>query len=382
MKIPFGRPILEIEEKQAIQKVLENPILVHGPNSIKFEDDFKNYTGAETSISVSSCTAGMHLVYFALGLGEGDEVIVPAQTHVATAHAVELVGAKAIFVDICKENGNIDPELIESAISSRTRAIAIVHYLGVPVDMEKVMKIAKRHNLFVLEDCALALGARINGIHTGLIGDAGVFSFYPIKHITTAEGGMIILKDKKLENKLKRAKAFGIDKTHSERKNQGIYEAIDLGFNYRMSEIHAALGIEQLKKLPEFLKKRRENFNILEKGLDDLKNIRILPQPVNVKVTSSHYCCGMLLGSKLTSKRSEIINRMKEVGIGTSIYYPNPVPRMNYYRKKYGYNASSFINSSYISDNIISLPVGPHLNKDSMDYIVKSIKMILSNLND
>ena len=382
MKIPFGRPIIETEEKEAVQKVLEGPILVHGPNASQFEEDFKNFTGAKAAISVSSCTAGMHLVYFALGLSKGDEVIIPAQTHVATAHAVELVGAKAIFVDVCKENGNINPNLIESAITTRTKAIAIVHYLGVPVDMEKVMKIAKKHNLFVLEDCALAPGARINGTHAGLIGDAGVFSFYPIKHITTAEGGMIILKDKSLENKLKKAKAFGIDKTHSERKTQGIYEAMDLGFNYRMSEIHAAIGIEQLKKLPRFLKKRKENFEILEKGLENLENIKILSQPSNDNLASSYYCCGMLLTNKLTSKRQEIINRLKETGIGTSIYYPNPVPRMHYYRNKYGYKASSFTNSSYISDNIISLPVGPHLNQDDMGCIVESTKEILKNLYD
>ena len=377
MKIPFGRPIIETEEKEAVKKVLENPILVHGPNAIQFEEDFKNYTGAKISISVSSCTAGMHLVYFALGLGRGDEVIVPAQTHVATAHAVELVGAKAIFIDVSKEDGNIDTELIESAITHKTKAIAVVHYLGVPVNMEKVMEIARSYNLFVLEDCALSPGAKLNGTHTGLIGDAGVFSFYPIKHLTTAEGGMIILKDERLGNKLKKAKAFGIDKTHSERKTQGIYEVTDLGFNYRMSEIHAAIGIEQLKKLPRFLKSRRKNFEILEKGLKDNNKLRILSQPVNSKIISSHYCCGMLLDNKLRFKRSEIMNKMKEHGIGTSIYYPNPVPRMQYYQKKYGFDLSLFTNSATLSDNIISLPVGPHLNENDMHFIVESTTKIL-----
>ena len=143
MKIPFGRPIIEEEEKKEVLEVLNNPILVHGPKAVEFENNFATYTGAKNAISVSSCTAGMHLIYFALGLGEGDEVIVPAQSHVATAHAVELVGAKAVFVDVYEDTGNINNELIENLINNNTKAIAVVHYLGVPVDMEPIMEIAK-----------------------------------------------------------------------------------------------------------------------------------------------------------------------------------------------------------------------------------------------
>ena len=150
---------------------------MHGPSAKEFVVKFAEFTDAPNAVSVSSCTAGMHLIYFALGYGPGDEVIVPAQTHVATAHAVELTGAKPVFVDAEILTGNIDLDLIESAINSNTKAIAIVHYLGVPVDMSKVLEIAKKYNLFVLEDCALAPGAKINGKHVGLHGDVGVFSF-------------------------------------------------------------------------------------------------------------------------------------------------------------------------------------------------------------
>ena len=267
MKIPFGKPIIEQEEKKAVQEVLESPILVHGPKALDFEESFKNFTNANEAISVSSCTAGMHLIYFTLGIGPGDEVIVPAQTHVATAHAVELVGAKAVFVDVSSETGNIDPNLVRKAVTKNTKAIAVVHYLGVPAKMNEINKIADEYGLFVLEDCALSPGAKFQNIHTGLLGDAGVFSFYPIKHITTAEGGMIILKDKKLANKLRLTKAFGIDRTHGERKIAGIYDSVELGFNYRMSEIHAAIGIEQLKKLPKFLIERKQNYELLKSCL-------------------------------------------------------------------------------------------------------------------
>ena len=165
-------------------------------------------------MSVSSCIAGMHLIYFSIGLGIGDEVIVPAQTHIATAHAVELTGAKPVFVDAENETGNIDHTKIEAAINENTKAVAVVHYLGVPVNMEAIKKITQKYNLFLLEDCALAPGAYYKNVHVGLYGDAGVFSFYPVKHITTAEGGIIILKDKKLASKLRLKKAFGVDRTH------------------------------------------------------------------------------------------------------------------------------------------------------------------------
>ena len=165
----------------------------------------------------------MHLIYHALGFGPGDEVIVPCQTHVATAHAVELTGARPVFVD-----ANIILETsikrLESLITPRTKALAVVHYLGVPADMEKISEIAKKHGLFLLEDCALSPGASFNGVHTGLIGDAGCFSFYPVKHLTTAEGGMIILKDQALAEKLRLLKAFGVNRTHGERSIPGDYD--------------------------------------------------------------------------------------------------------------------------------------------------------------
>ena len=180
----------------------------------------------------------------------------PSQTHVATAHAVELTGARPVFVDANIHSGNIDADAIEAMISPRTKALAIVHYLGVPADMEKISKIAKKHGLFLLEDCALSPSKFQQGVHTGLVGDAGCFSFYPVKHITTAEGGMIMPKDQALAEKLKLLKAFGVNRTHGERSVPGDYDVVALEYNYRMSEVHAAIGIEQMKKLPTFLDKR------------------------------------------------------------------------------------------------------------------------------
>jgi perosamine synthetase len=376
--IPFGKPLIGKEEKKAVEKVLSGPILVHGPESEEFESSFASFTKAPHAVSVSSCTAGMHLIYHALGFGQGDEVIVPSQTHVATAHAVELTGARPVFVDAESTTGNIDIAAIEAAITSKTRAIAVVHYLGVPVDMDQISNIAKKYSLFVLEDCALSVGASFNGIHTGLLGDAGCFSFYPVKHITTAEGGMVILKDKSLAEKIRLLKAFGVNRSHGERKIPGEYDVTSLGYNYRMSEIHAAIGIEQMKKIPTFLQKRKENFIALEASLSGLDGFRILPQPINETRISSHYCMGILLESKLIDKRPEIMNRLKSMGIGTSIYYPHPVPHMSYYKEKYG--ALQCPNAELISNSIIALPVGPHLNNLDMETIAKRICYVFSEL--
>ena len=376
--IPFGQPILGDEEKQAVAEVLSGPILVHGPKSELFESSFAEFTGAPHAISVSSCTAGMHLIYHALGFGPGDEVIVPSQTHVATAHAVELTGARPIFADAELKTGNIDAATIESLITPRTKALAIVHYLGVPAEMDKITKITQKHGLFLLEDCALSPGAAHKGVHTGLIGDAGCFSFYPVKHLTTAEGGMIILKDEALAQKLRLLKAFGVNRSHGERKIPGDYDVVDLGYNYRMSEVHAAIGFEQMKKLPAFLNKRRANFESLESLLNSKNGFRILPQPVDDVLTSSHYCMGMILDSDLAVNRATIMNRLKARGIGTSIYYPHPVPHMTYYREKYG--EISCPNAETISNSIIALPVGPHLDSSDMQTIADGVYSVLSEI--
>lgn len=377
--IPFGRPIIGDEERAAVLDVLRGPILVHGPRSALFEDAFARWTGAPHAVSVSSCTAAMHLVYFALGLGAGDEVIVPAQTHTATAHAVELTGAKAVFVDAELSTGNIDIAAIETAITPRTRAIAVVHYLGVPVDMAAVNAIAKRHKLFVLEDCALAIGTRIGETHAGLFGDVGCFSFYPVKHMTTAEGGMIITRDGELANKLRHLRAFGVDRHMGERKIPGIYDVTALGFNYRMNEIEAAIGIEQVKRLDDILAKRAANFAALDQALRRVPHISLFSAPKS-GMQNSYYCLAMGLDNQAAPLRFDIVNKLNKRGVGTSIYYPEPVPYMSYYRIKYGYAGNNFPNAASISHNSIALPVGAHLGLDDMAYVAEVVAETVQEL--
>jgi len=377
MIIPFGYPQIDKNEKKAVMKVLSQPILAHGVNTKNFETKFQKFTNSKIAISVSSCTAGMHLFYESIGLKKNDEVIIPAQTHVATAHAVELTGAKPVFVDCELDTGNIDIDKIESKISNRTKVITVVHFIGIPVNMQKIMKIAKKYNLFVLEDCALSLGAKIKNKHTGLYGDAGVFSFYPVKHITTGEGGMIISKTQKLKNILNLKKSLGVNKSFSERKIPGMYECVDVGFNYRMSEVNSVIGSEQMKKLNSFLNKRKKNFKYLKQKISKIKSLKIL-ESNDPNLQSSNYCLTIILNNSLLKKRNSIIKILKSKGIGTSVYYPQPVPRMRYYKKKYGYLSKSFKKSEIISDCSIALSVGPHLSKKKIDLVSKTLIDIIN----
>ena len=360
-------------ERQAVLAVLDGPTLVHGPKSHEFEAAFGKFTVAPHAVSVSSCTAGMHLVWFSIGLGTGDEVIVPAETHTATAHAVELTGATPVFVDADSPAGNVTAAGIEAAVTPRTRGIAIVHYLGEPVDMAPIVDLARSRELFLLEDCALAIGTYVGGVHAGLLGDAGCFSFYPVKHMTTAEGGMVITRHADLAERLIRQRAFGVDRTPGERTVPGVYDVTMLGFNYRMNELQAAIGIEQLNRLPSFLSRRRENFRTLEGELAGLEGVVTLPASDDT-LQSSYYCLAAILAEGLAPRRFEIVDALSSKGIGTSVYYPNPVPHMAYYREKYGYELTSFPAAARLSGASIALPVGPHLDREDMRYIGQAMR--------
>ena len=381
MKIPFGLPFIGKEEKNIVKNVLSQPILAHGNQTKKFENSFKKFTKSNYALSTSSCTAGMHLFYLSIGVKKGDEIILPTQTHVATAHAIEAVGGKPIFVDSNFLTGNIDVDEIEKKITKKTKVITVVHFVGIPANMIEICKIARKYKLYVLEDCALSLGSRIKNIHTGLWGDAGVFSFYPVKHITTGEGGMIISKNSKLEKKIKSLKSLGINKNFLDRNTPGLYDCKSFGLNLRMSEINSAIGNVQIKKIPKILELRALNFKYLKQKLDQFgKSIKII-QNQNKFFSSSNYCLVMVLKEKkLYSNRKKIIKFLNNSGIGTSIYYPHPVSHMSYYKRKYNIKKNSFINAQEISNKSISLPIGPHLTKKKLDYIYKKLKIIFFQL--
>lgn len=378
--IPFGRPWITDEDREAVLEVLQGPILTHGPQTRAFEEEFAQFLGGECHcVAVSSCTAALHLAYFQMGLGPGDEVIVPAQTHAATAHTVELVGARPIFADCTSETGNIDAASIEALISPRTKAIAVVHFLGIPCDMDAIGSLANRYGLKVIEDCALALGAQYKGRQVGLFGDAGCFSFYPVKHITTGDGGMFVTRDPKVAAVVSRLRAFGMDRTYAERSIPGMYDVVALGFNYRMSEMQAALGRTQLGKIRRILDLRYRNFARLRDSLSGVREIAIIDSTDEV-AASSHYCLTVVLQGSLAARRNEVVARLNAAGVGTSVYYPHPVPRLAYYRNKYGYDGSTYPNAAAISDRSIALPVAPHLEETGPDFIAGTLRHVLEEV--
>ncbi len=376
--IPFGRPMLGQEEREAVLSVLDGPQLVHGPVAAQFETEFAERAQTEFAITVSSCTAGLYLGLLTHGVGPGDEVIVPAMTHVATAHSVELLGAKPVFADVSPESGNIDPAAVKAAVTERTRAIIVVHYLGLPCDMDAIRPIAKAAGALLIEDAALALDASYDGVKVGGLADLASFSFYPVKHMTSAEGGMVTSNNEGISNLVRRQKAFGYDRSLGERTKPGIYDVTLLGNNLRMSEIHAAIGLAQLRKLDAMQAARAENFARIAAGLADVEELTIFPRQLG-KAESSHYCLNLNLPRDGSLERDDVVGALKAAGIGTSVHYPSAVSQFSYYREKYGYKPGDFPVAEWIGAQAISLPVGPHLAAGDPDRIVSAVKNAVSH---
>ena len=372
-EIPFGRPWIGAEERAAVLEVLDGPILTHGPQTSLFEQEFAAFVGSsEGAVATSSCMGALHMAYLTCGVGPGDEVLVPAQTHVATAHAVEWTGATPVFVDCDPATGNVTADGLARAITPRTRALAVVHFVGIPCDMPAIAELVRAKSLKVVEDCAIALGAKFDGTHVGLFGDAGCFSFYPVKHMTTAEGGMLISRHADVLDRVRKLRAFGVDRIHQERKVPGMYDVPTLGLNYRMSEIQAAIGRAQLHRMPEALATRRRHFLALQQALSAVPGARVL-DAAREEAINSHYCLSLVFEGKRAASRDQAVAQLNAAGIGTSIYYPQPVPRMTYYRNKYGYDAARYLEAAAISDASVALPVGPHLSDEDVSYIAQVV---------
>jgi dTDP-4-amino-4,6-dideoxygalactose transaminase len=380
--IPFGKPLLGHAERQAAADVLSGTTLTHGPRVKEFEAAFAAYTGAPYAVATATCMASLHLAYLTLGIGPGDEVLVPAQTHVAMAHAVEVCGATPVFVDAEPRTGAVDLDLMEGLVTERTRAISVVHYLGLPVDMERVLAVARPRELFVVEDCAIALGARIGDVHVGLHGDIGCFSFYPVKHITTGEGGMVITTRADVADQVSKQRAFGIDKSVlADRRHTAAYEIEHVGLNYRMGEIGAAMGVQQLKRLPGFLEARERNFVTLKAGLGEIDGLRVLETGHDGDRRSSHYCLTAVLDEPLAARREEIIAGLKDRGVGTSVYYPKSLPDTQYYRATYGHPERSCPVATQISTCSIALPVGPHVEEGDVETMVDAVRNVVEEMS-
>jgi len=370
-KINFASAHLPNSLIKTVGEVIKSKWLAHGKYTNNFESLFTKFTDIKYATTVSSCTAGLHLCCMALNIKKGDEVIVPAMTHVSTAHIVEYTGAKPVFVDIDKITGNMNPKLIENKISKKTKAIIPVHMAGKLCDMKEIKRIAKKHNLEIIEDCAHALGTKNNtDSHAGSFGVAGCFSFYPTKQITTGEGGMVVSNNKKFIKKIKMLKAFGIDNPPQNRKSAGLYNVQALGFNYRMTDFQAAMGFEQMKIYRTLLNKRHYNAELYTKLLKKNNNL------ININYSNLDSFFIYQIITKNDSTKNRIVNILIKSNIGYSIHYATPVPLLNFYKKKYNYKAKQFKKALFYSKNVISLPCHPDLSKKDILFICNKINSV------
>ena len=349
-----------------VEEVLKSGWLTHGKYTSLFEREFSKYVNSKYAITVSSCTAALHLSCLASGFSKGDEVIVPSMTHVATAHAVEYTGAKPIFADINLYDGNINFEEIKKKANNKTKGIIVVHMAGLVCDMKKIKSFCKKRNIKIIEDCAHAVGSKFENISAGNFGISGCFSFYPTKQITTGEGGMLVTNNYSFYKKIKQLKAFGIDKDIDKRKKQGTYNVLSLGYNYRMTDFQAAMGYSQILNYKKNLEHRKKIAGLYYKILS--KNIKIMLPKLDPG--SSYFIFQIFIKKKI---RDKVLNFFKNNKIGVSIHYAKPIPGMFYYKKKYKLSLSNYKNSKIYSDTNISLPISENISKEQVKYICKKL---------
>ena len=370
-KVPLFDFSFDREEFEAVQNVLSSGWLTMGEVTHRFEQDFADFIGVKHAYAVSSGTAALHLANMAIGLGSGDEVICPSLTFVAGANSIKYTGATPVFADIKNLNNfNISPDNIESKITSKTKAIQVVHFAGYPCDMEAIMDIAKKYKLYVIEDCAHAPGATYNNIKCGSIGNVGCFSFFSNKNITTAEGGMVTTNDDELSNKIKLMRSHGMTTLTLDRhKGRAIsYDVVDLGFNYRIDEIRSSLGTQQLKKLPAANKRRQQLTKLYNKNLST-STVFDIPFQDTSGISTCHIFPVLL---KENIVRQDFMNYLKNKGIQTSIHYPS-IHQFKYYKKEYGYEKGSLPFTEKVSDREVTLPLYPSMKDEDVRYVCGTI---------
>jgi len=353
--IPIAKPMIGEEEKKAVIEVLDSGMLASGPKVEEFEKKFAEFIRVKHAIATTSGTTALHLALLSLGVGDGDEVIVPSFSFIATANSILFCNAKPVFCDVDLETFNIDVEKIESLITDKTRAIMPVHLYGQPADMKPILEIAEEHDLYVIGDAAQAHGAEYDGGRVGSFGDVECFSFYPTKNMTTGEGGMITTN---IEEIAERARSI---RNHGREKTKWGYEHNRLGYNYRMTDIAAAIGLEQLKKLPKFNEKRRKNAEYYNENLDGIDGIEIPYVLENVKHVYHQYTIKC-------DDRESIINKLKEKEIGYGIYYPKP---LHFYRHLEKFATNDLKNSEILSEKVVSIPVHSALTVEELERVVE-----------
>jgi len=374
INVPFVVPMITSDDKKSITNALNSRLLTDGPLLKKFETKFAKFTGSKFAIGVSNATAALQLSLLASGIGKGDEVIVPDITFVATANAVIATGATPVLADVEKNDFNISVDSIKSNITPKTKAIIPVHFAGKSCHMKKIVELARKNDLTIVEDCAHAIGTKYNQKHVGNFGISGCFSFYPTKNMTTIEGGMIICNSKKIAKYLISCRNHGISKTYTQRFSSGLpwdYDIKQHGYNFRLDEIRSAMGLSQITKLHEWNKKRNNAANYYT---NNLKSINGIETPLNVPVSEKHswHLYVIKIKNSFGLTRNNLFKKLLEQGIRTSVHY-KPLHDFSLYQKK-AKSFSSLKNSSEVYTEVLSLPLYPDISKKEQDFVISKIK--------
>ncbi len=368
MKIPYFKPWISSEDKKSILDTLNQRWLTNGPKLKKFEKDFSRFIETKFSIGVGSATHALHLAVRSMGIGPGDEVIVPTFTFAATLNSVLYSGAKPILVDVEPSTFTIAIKEIEKKITKKTKAIIPVHYGGQSCDMKEILKIARKHNLGIIEDCAHSLGSRYEKKYCGTFGKVGCFSFYPTKIITTGEGGMVSTNDTKIFKKISLLKShsMSVSVVDRESKAKWKYDITDLGYNYRLDEIRASLGISQLSRIKKINQMR---INIAQKYNDLLSDIEGLAIP-KVKDDRNHiyHLYTVKIGNTFPITRNNLFTLLNENGIGTSVQY-YPLHLMSFYKKLLSPKKSKFPVANILKDQVLCLPIFPQMSDKQIRFL-------------
>ncbi len=370
--IPYGKQNIDEDDIEAVVKVLQSSLITQGPEVEEFEGRVAEYCGAKYAVAVNSGTSALHAAMYAAGIKPGYELISSPVTFLATANAAVYLGARPVFMDMDPATYCLDIAKIEGAINSNTQAIVPVDYAGYPVDMEKIVEIARRHDLVVIEDAAHALGAKRRGRIVGSQADMSILSFHPVKHITTGEGGMVLTDNKEYYNKLRLFRNHGIlrEEEGLEKKHgPWYYEMQDLGYNFRLTAIQAALGISQLKKLEGFLDERQRIARRYDEAFRDCDLVSVPPRPGDGS-RHAYHLYPLLLAKEFD--RRAFFEYMRGNNIGVQVHYI-PVHLQPFYREKFGCQAGDFPVAEDFYQREVSLPIFPGLSEEEQDYVIKKV---------
>jgi len=372
MMVEFYRHSLVDEDIQNVAKVLRSIFLTTGPVTDEFEKKFSRLTGLEHTVALSSCTAALHLALLALGIGQGDEVITTPLTFIATATSILHTGAEVVFVDVEPETGLINPELIEAAITPKTKAIVPVHLYGTMVDMKTLRAIADRYDLYIIEDSAHCIEGERDGVRPGYLSDAACYSFYATKNLTCGEGGALATQNPDIAKKVRTLRQHGMSKEAADRYH-GLYkhwDMIDLGWKYNMDDIHAALLVDQIERMEELWKRRKKIWEWYDSGLQDVPDIT-LP---SAKGKSALHLYTVWVPPE---KRDAILHALQQRNIGVTVNY-RAVHTLMYFRKRYQFRPEDFPIAYRIGQQTLSLPFYPKLSEREVAYVIENLKAIIT----